>query len=476
MTLLLKNIDELVTFNETRERIKNAWVLLRGNQIGSFGKMEANIPIADEVMDLNGYIVIPGMINTHHHLFQSLLRNIPILQDVSLFDWLYYMYLLMSEVTDEDQYIAAMVNHAELLLSGCTTTVDHAYLRVNDMRFDTSVKAAQDAGIRFHLARGSFSVGQSSGGLPPDHIIEKEDDILADTERLIKTYHDANPLAMTRVDNAPCSPFSVSLGLMRESIAMARQYGVGNHTHFAESPDDEKYVQEKFGMRSVELAEELGWLGQDVWFAHGVTLNASDIKAMGYTKTAVAHCPNSNMYTAAGCCPVKELLKSGATVGVGVDGSAANNASNMLDEVRNMLLLQRVFYGAEALSPTQALEIATLGGARLLRREDIGILSPGKAADLIGVKYQRLSFAGGVHDPLAGLVLCDTGNVDLSIVNGQVRVQDGRLVGVNTKDLTQRLNKLSQDLIARVEKRYHISLTSPVWRKAYPYEEASSQG
>jgi cytosine/adenosine deaminase-related metal-dependent hydrolase len=472
-TLLLLNIDELATFNEARDRLRNAWLLLRGNQIDSFGKMDAMIPMADEVMDLRGFIVMPGMINTHHHLFQSLLRNIPILQDVSLFDWLYYMYLLMSEVTDEDQYVAALVNHAELLLSGCTTTVDHAYLRVNDMRFDTSVKAAQDAGIRFHLARGSFSVGQSAGGLPPDHIIEKEEDILADTERLIKTYHDAGPLAMTRVDNAPCSPFSVSLDLMRESIAMAREYGIGNHTHFAESPDDERYVQEKFGMRSVELAQELGWVGPDVWYAHGVTMNDSDIKIMGRTKTAVAHCPNSNMYTAAGCCPVKELLQAGATIGIGVDGSAANNASNMLDEVRNMLLLQRAFHGADALSPTQALEIATLGGARLLRRDDLGVIEAGKAADLIGVRYERLSFAGGVHDPLAGLVLCDTGYVDLSIVNGQIRVKDGCLVDLDTDVLIKQLNQLSKMLVERVEKRYQVTLTQPVWRKAYPYEGRS---
>lgn len=472
-TLLLRNIDLLATFNEDRDRLQNAWILLRGNQIDCIGRMDRDIPEADESMDLSGYILMPGMINTHHHLFQSLLRNIPILQDVALFDWLYYMYLLMSEVTDEDQYVAAKVNHAELLLSGCTTTVDHAYLRVNDMRFDTSVEAARDMGIRFHLSRGSFSIGQSQGGLPPDHIIEKEEDILGDTERLIKTYHDANQLAMTRVDNAPCSPFSVSMDLMRESIAMARRYGVGNHTHFAESPDDERYVQEKFGMRSAELAQELGWVGPDVWFAHGVTLNDSDIQLMGRTKTAVAHCPNSNMYTAAGCCPVKNLLKAGATVGIGVDGSAANNASNMLDEVRNMLLLQRVFHGADALSPTQALEIATLGGATLLRREDIGVVAPGKAADLIGVKYQRLSFAGGVHDPLAGLVLCDTSGVDLSIVNGRMRVQNGQLVDVDAGALTQQLNHLSKALVARVEKRYNITLTAPVWRKAYPYEERS---
>ncbi len=468
--VLLKNIDQLATFNENRERISNAWVLIADQQIAEVGSHSGPVPEADAVIDLSGYVVLPGMINTHHHLFQSLLRNLPVLQDVALFDWLYYMYLLMSEVSDEDQYVAAQVNHAELLLSGCTTTADHAYLKVNDMQFDTSVKAARDMGIRFHLARGSFSIGQSQGGLPPDHIVEDEEDILADTERLIQAYHNPDPYAMTRVDNAPCSPFSVSLSLMKRSIALARRYQVGNHTHFAESPDDERYVQETYGMRSVELAQELGWVGPDVWFAHGVTMNASDIDIMGRTQTAVAHCPNSNMYTAAGCCPVKKLLQAGATVGVGVDGSAANNASNMIDEVRNMLLLQRVFYGADALSPTQALEIATLGGARLLRRPDLGSIEAGKAADLIGVRYERLAYAGGIHDPLAGLVLCDTGHVDFSMVNGEIRVRDARLVGCDVGELTRTLNRLSQALIARVEKRYGLDLTTPTWRRAYPYE------
>ncbi len=469
-TLLLKNIGQLATFNQQRDQYHQAWVLIRHNQIEAIGVGNRDLPDADRALDLTGYLVMPGMINTHHHLFQSLLRNIPSLQNVSLFKWLHTMYLLMSEVTDEDQYVAAMVNHAELLLSGCTTTVDHAYLKVNDMRFDTSVEAAKDMGIRFHLARGSFSIGQSQGGLPPDHIIEKEEDILADTERLIKTYHDPQPGAMIRIDNAPCSPFSVTMELMKESIALARRYQIGNHTHFAESPEDEAYVQETYGMRSTELAQEIGWVGEDVWFAHGVTLSDSDLEIMGRTRTAVAHCPNSNMYTAAGCCPVMDLLKVGATVGVAVDGSAANNASNMIDEVRNMMLLQRVFHGSDSLSPTQALEIATIGGAKLLRRDDIGVLEPGKTADLIGVKTERLAYAGGIHDPLAGLVLCDTGYVDLNIVDGNIKVLDAELCDADSVALTRRLNTLSRALIGRVEKRYGLNLTQPVWRKAYPYE------
>lgn len=470
-TLLLHHIDTLATFDPDRNRYRNGWILIRDNVIDSIGDYGSEPQQADTKLDLTGYVVLPGMINTHHHLFQSLLRNIPKLQDVALFDWLYYMYLLMSEVHDEDQYVATMVNHAELLLSGCTTNVDHSYLKVNDMKFDTQIAAAKEIGIRFELARGSFSVGQSLGGLPPDHIIEKEDDILVDTERLIKTFHEYDRYAMTRISNAPCSPFSVSEDLMKTSLAMARDLKVNNHTHWAESPDDEKYVQEKYDMTSVELAREWDWVGPDVWYAHGVMMNDSDVGIVGRTKTAVAHCPNSNMYTAAGACRVRDLLAAGATVGLGVDGSAANNASNMLDEVRDALLLSRVTYGADSLSATQALELATLGGARLLRRDDIGSLEPGKAADITGIDIRnKLNFAGGVHDPVAGVVFCAPSGVDLTIVNGKILVQDGKLIDVDMPGLVDRLNKLATKLVERVEKRYSIELMAPVWRRSYPYD------
>ncbi|MEI8133200.1 MAG: amidohydrolase family protein, partial [Leptolinea sp.] len=307
-SILLENIDTLLTFDEERRVLKNAWILIQDQHIVSLGLMGAEPGTADKVVDLSGCLVLPGLINTHHHLFQSMLRNIPCMQNASLFDWLHDLYLLMSEVTDEDQYVASLTAQAELLLSGCTTNVEHNYLKVNDMQFDTSIKAAQDIGIRFHLARGSFSIGQSQGGLPPDHIVEKEDDILADTERLIKTYHNSNPLAMVRIDNAPCSPFSVTPHLMHESIALARQYGVGNHTHLAESPDDEKYMHEVYGKSSVEVAEDWGWTGEDVWYAHAVQLNETDMDIMARTKTCVAHCPSSNLYLASGICRVTELL------------------------------------------------------------------------------------------------------------------------------------------------------------------------
>jgi len=471
-TILLEHIDTLATFDQERRVLKNAWLLIRDDAIEALGTAGSEPPQADRRIDLSGHVVLPGLINTHHHHFQTLLRNVPSMQAASLFPWLHDLYLLMSEVCDEDQYVASLVAQAELLLSGCTTDTDHSYLKVNDMRFETGIEAAQEMGIRFHLARGSFSIGQSQGGLPPDHIVEDEDDVLADTERLITTYHDPTPRAMVRIANAPCSPFSITPRLMRTSIELARRYGIRSHTHLAESQDDEVYMHQTYGRSSVEMAQEWGWVGPDVWYAHAVQLSEQDIEIMGRTGTGVAHCPNSNMFLASGCCPVAALLKKGAPVGLAVDGSASNNSSNMLDEVRNALLLQRVNFGADALSPSQALELATLGSARVLGRDDIGALAPGMAADVIAINLNRLSFAGGLHDPVAALVLCDAGRVDLSIVNGRIRVEGGQLVDVDLAALIERQNRLAADLVRRTEKRYGVSLSTPVWRRAYPYDPA----
>lgn len=469
-TILLEKIDTLATFDEERRVLRNAWVLLDDNRIAAIGEAGSEPREAGRRMDLSHHVVLPGLISTHHHNFQTLLRNVPSMQNASLFPWLHDLYLLMSEVSDEDNYVSSMVAHAELLLSGCTTSVDHSYLKVNDMKFETEIKAAQESGIRFHLARGSFSIGQSQGGLPPDHIVEKEDDILADTEYLIKNFHDSDPLAMVRIDNAPCSPFSVSERVMVESIALARKYGVGSHTHLAENMDDHRYVMERFGMSSVRMAEKLGWVGPDVWYAHGVVMSEEDLEILARTGTAVAHCPCSNQFLASGACKVNPMLKKGITVGLAVDGSASNNSSNMLDEVRAALLLQRVNYGPDALAPTQALELATLGGARLLRRPELGALAPGKAADLIGVDLRRLSFAGGLHDPVAALVLCASGQVDLSIVDGKVRVEGGQLVDINLPELVACQNRQAASLVSRTEKRYGVDLSGLTWRRAYPYE------
>lgn len=470
-SILLTNIEILATFDRDRAIIYNAWLLIQNNTIASYGKMSKDIPAAEKIIDMSGQIVMPGMVNTHHHYFQTLIRNVPSMQNASLFDWLHDLYLLMSEVTDEDQYYAAKIAQAELLLSGCTTNSDHSYLKVNDMCFDTEIQAAREMGIRFHLARGSFSIGQSKGGLPPDHIIEKEDDILADTERLILKYHEPDDFGMVRIDNAPCSPFSISPELMINSIELARKYNIGNHTHLAESPDDEKYMRQTYGKSSVEMAKEWGWVGEDVWYAHAVQLSDTDIDIMSESQTGVAHCPNSNLFLSSGICRVTDLLKKNITVGIGVDGSASNNSSNMLDEVRSAMLLQRVKYGAKAMSPTQALEMATIGGAKLLRRRDIGSIVPGKAADVIGIKTRTLPFAGGLHDPIAALVMCASGEVNLSIINGKLIIENGVLLSVDLDSLIKKQNELGEKLVARTAKRYNVPMDKFIWRRAFPYEE-----
>lgn len=356
-SLLLEHIDTLATFDSKRNVLKNAWVLIEDNLIQEIGTGNFSGEPVEKRIELGGYVVIPGLINLHHHFFQVLLRNIPSLQDVSLFRWLQDIQKLMGEVRDEDLYVAAKINIAELLLSGCTTAVDHNYLRAtHTLHHDTQIKAAQEMGIRYHHARGSNAQGY-------DHIVEREDDVLADTERLIKTYHDPKPGSMVRIVNAPGAPFSMSEQYFKESIALARTYGVQNHTHLAESLEGDRITRETFGKKSVRWAEDLGWVGPDVWYAHAIVLDEEEKAIIKRTGTGICHCPNSNMYTSGGCCQVTSMLKEGGfNIGIGVDGSAANNSSNLLREVRSALLLQRAFYGADALSPTQALELGNLGG------------------------------------------------------------------------------------------------------------------
>jgi len=466
-TLLLEHIDTLATFDDQRNVIHNAWILVKDQKIESSGLDPYPGGPVDQRLDLTNYVVLPGLVNLHHHFFQALLKNIPTLQDVSLFRWLKDIQMLMGEVGDEELYFATKLNVAELILSGCTTTVDHNYLRAtSSLHHDTAIQAAHEMGIRYHHARGSNSRGH-------DQIIEKEDDALADTERLIKSYHDPQPGAMVRIENAPGAPFSMSVRYFRESIKMARKYGVGNHTHLAQSEEDDRATRETFGKKSVLWAEEQGWVGPDVWYAHATFLDDEEMAIIKRTGTGICHCPNSNMYTAAGICQVTPMLQAGGfKIGLGVDGSAANNSSNMLRETRAAMLLQRAFFGAGAMSPTQALELAITGGSKVLRREDIGVLSAGKAADIIGVNINKLSLAGGLHDPVAGLVLCDVGRVDLSIINGEIRVIKGELVGVDLPFLVKRGNELSQALVRRTENSFNVSFTQPAWRRAYPYDSA----
>lgn len=446
-TLLLRDADMIATMDATRREISGGSVLVEGNRIAAVGPA-ADLPRdADEVIDLTGHILTPGLINTHHHMYQTLTRVVPAAQDVELFGWLRALYPIWARLTPEMIAVSTQTAMAELLLSGATTSSDHLYIYPNGCRLDDSIEAAAEIGMRFHAARGSMSVGESKGGLPPDSCVEDEAAILRDSQRLIETHHDAGRHSMLRVVLAPCSPFSVSTGLMRDSAAMAREYGVSLHTHLAENDNDIAYSREVFGRTPAEYAEDLGWLGHDVWHAHCVKLDAPGISAFARTGTGVAHCPCSNMRLASGIAPVRRMIDAGVPVGLGVDGSASNDGSHMMGEVRQAMLAQRVGYGPDALSARQALEIATLGGAKVLNRDDIGAIAPGMSADLAAFDLGDIAYAGALRDPVAALVFCAGPRAAYTIVNGKVVVREGRLTTLDTRALVARHNGLARDLV-----------------------------
>lgn len=447
-TTLVKNADVLVTMDAQRRELKQGGLFLHGNQIMAVGTASELPSTADEVIDLAGHIVLPGLINTHHHMYQSLTRAVPAAQDAELFGWLTELYPIWARLTPEMIRISTLTAMAELLLSGCTTSSDHLYLYPNGSRLDDALEAAEQIGMRFHASRGSMSVGRSQGGLPPDHLVEREPAILKDTQRLIETYHDSGRFAMRRIVVAPCSPFSVSRDLMREAAKLARAYGVSLHTHLAENDNDVAYSRERFGRTPAEYAEDLGWLGHDVWHAHCVKLDDAGIDRFAATGTGVAHCPCSNMRLASGIAPVCTMRKRGVAVGLGVDGSASNDSAHLLNEARQAMLLQRVGFGPAAMTARDALELATLGGARVLNRDDIGALAPGMAADLVAFDLRQPAFAGALHDPVAALVFCQSANVALSMVNGRVVVREGRLATIDLPLVLERHNRLSQVLVA----------------------------
>ncbi|VVE03089.1 8-oxoguanine deaminase [Pandoraea cepalis] len=445
-TLLVTNADVLVTMDAGRREIARGGLYIEDNRIVAVGTRDTLPDTADEVLDLTGHVAIPGLVNTHHHMYQSLTRAIPAAQDGELFNWLTNLYPVWANLTPEMIRVSTQTAMAELLLSGCTTSSDHLYIYPNGCKLDHSIEAAAEIGMRFHASRGSMSVGQSQGGLPPDRVVEREDDILTDTQRLIETYHDAGRYAMLRVVVAPCSPFSVSRDLMRESATMARHYGVSMHTHLAENVNDIAYSREMFGMTPAEYAQDLGWVGHDVWHAHCVQLDDSGIALFAKTGTGVAHCPCSNMRLASGIAPIRRMRDAGVPVGLGVDGSASNDAANMIGEARQALLLQRVGFGPSAMTAREALEIATVGGARVLGRDDIGVLAPGMAADFVAFDTRGIGMAGGLHDPVAALVFCNPGHAAYSVVNGRVVVREGRLATLDLPSLVTRHNALAQQL------------------------------
>jgi 8-oxoguanine deaminase len=445
-TLLLKNADLLVTMDDEHRRFEGGGLYVNDNVIDHVGPSDDLPRAADLVVDASGMIVLPGLVNAHHHLYQTLTRAIPGAQDAGLFSWLQTLYPIWAGLTSEAVYVSALVGLSELVLSGCTTSSDHLYIYPNDCRIDDEIRAARELGLRFHACRGSMSLGESQGGLPPDDVVEDEARILADTRRVIEAYHDPEPFAMLRVGVAPCSPFSVTGDLMRESADLARSYGVRLHTHLAETVDEEQYCVKAFGQRPVEYVAELGWLGEDVWHAHCVQVSASEIELFAETGTGVCHCPGSNMRLGSGIAPIRSFLDAGVGVGLGVDGSASNDSSHLLAEARLALLLQRVSGGAGALSGRQALWLATRGGARVLGRDDIGQLAVGKAADFIGLRLDRLAYAGALHDPQAALVFCQPQSVDLSVINGRVVVEEGRLLTLDLGPTIERHNAISLEL------------------------------
>jgi len=455
-TLLVKNVHTLVTMNKGRDEIRHGAIFVRDNVIEQVGTTDALAPLgeqASEVLDLGDrHIVLPGLVNTHHHFFQTLTRAVPAAQNGDLFQWLQTLYPIWAGLTASDIAVSAQMAAAELLLSGCTTASDHLYIFPNDCTLDDEIHAVQATGLRFHPSRGSMSVGQSQGGLPPDAVVEDEAAILQDSQRLIEQYHDSSPYSMLRLVLAPCSPFSVSPDLMRESAALARSFDrVHLHTHLAESLGDVAYSRETFGMTPGEYAESVGWLGNDVWHAHCVQLSDRSIQKFADTGTGVAHCPCSNCRLASGIAPIRSMLDSGVSVGLGVDGAASNDGTHLLSEARMAFLLARVREGhAAAMTARQALEIATLGGANVLGRDDVGALAPGMAADFIAFDLDQPTFAG-THDPVAALVFCQPPQVNYSFINGRCIIDQGQFTELDVVALGRQVQEAGEGLLKRSE-------------------------
>lgn len=456
-SLLVRHAALMITMDGERREITDGGFYVQDGFIEQVGPTDELPPSADEVLDLSHHIVLPGLINTHHHFYQTLTRVIPDAQNAGLFDWLKTLYPIWAHLRSTDIHVSTQLALAELALSGCTTASDHLYIYPNDCRLDDEIEAAAEIGLRLHASRGSMSFGESEGGLPPDSVVEDEEEILRDSQRLIETYHDPQPGSMVQIVIAPCSPFSVSDELMRESAALARSLGVKLHTHLAETLDEEEFCVEKYGHRPLAFAESLDWSGDDVWFAHAVHMNMLEVDRMADAGIGVAHCPSSNMRLSSGIAPIKRYLAVGVKVGLGVDGSASNDSSHMLAEARQAMLLSRLGAAVDPsvpeittmLTARQALEMATLGGAQVLGRSDIGAIEPGMCADFIAIDMNRIDFAGALHDPVAALVFCHPITVDYNYVHGRSIISDGRLTAVDTDSLVVKHNEAARELVNR---------------------------
>ncbi|MGD9680622.1 MAG: 8-oxoguanine deaminase [Candidatus Obscuribacterales bacterium] len=452
--MLVKNAMVLVTMDGSRREIKGGGMFIEDGVIKQVDISDKLPETAESILDMKGHVVLPGLVNTHQHLYQHLTRVASACQDGNVWNWLKVLYPMWARMTPESERLAVQVALAELALSGCTTVFDHQYVFPNGCKIDDAIGVARDMGIRFHASRGSMSLGQSKGGLPPDSCVENESDILSDCQRVIDRYHDLSPGAMTRIVLAPCSPFSVTDDLMTESAKLARKHKCGLHTHLAESLDEERYCLKRYGLRPVGAMEKLGWLGDDVWFAHSVHINDDEVKKFAATGSGVAHCPSSNMRLASGIAPIKKCRDAGVKVGLGVDGSSSNDCSHLLAEARMAMLLARTLLSEtpggppedkkQWMSARDCLEMATIGGAAILGRDDIGSLEPGKRADFFCVDTNQAGFAGGsMADPVAALIFCAPQNAAYTVVDGRIIVERGRIKTIDLPVAIERLNKVS---------------------------------
>ncbi len=439
--LLLKNARYIVSCDDRDTLYENCNLLIRDNAIEFIGPQ---LQQADQVIDASSMAVYPGLINTHHHLYQLFSRNLPEVQGLELFPWLVALYDVWKNLDEEVVSRSALVGMGELLKNGCTTCFDHHYVfpaQAGDL-IAAQFRAAGRVGMRFHASRGSMDLSQKDGGLPPDTVVQSIDAIMEDSQRLVRVWHDPERFSMHQVALAPCSPFSVSGDLLRESAALARSLGVRLHTHVAETRDEEQFTLEQFGMRPLAYMHSLGWTGPDVWYAHGIHFNGDELRQLAETGTGVAHCPISNMKLSSGVCRVPEMLRLGVPLGLAVDGSASNDGSNLLEELRVAYLLHRLTWGREAPTGYDLLKIATRGSARLLGRDDIGCLASGMAADLFMVRLDRLELAGAQFDPMSMLGTVGLkGPVDYTLVNGRPVVQNGELVSADEAELSAQANE-----------------------------------
>ncbi|UZP03956.1 8-oxoguanine deaminase [Clostridium botulinum] len=449
-TLFIKNIKSLISCDEKDSVYEDVNIFVENGVIKYIGK---DLYEANEIIDATNMLVYPGLINTHHHLYQTFTRNLPQVQRLELFPWLIYLYEIWKGIDSEIIRYSSLVGMGELMKNGCTTCFDHHYVfpkSEEEKLIDTQFSAAKELGIRMYASRGSMSLSKKDGGLPPDSVVQTIDKILYDSERVVKKFHNPNKFSMNQVALAPCSPFSVTSDLMKETANLARKLGVRLHTHLAETIDEERFISEKFGMRPLEYMESLGWVGEDVWYAHGIHFNDEELRILAKTKTGVAHCPISNMKLSSGIAKIPQMIKLGIPVGLAVDGSASNDGSNLLEEIRVCYLLHRLNSSNYAPTGYEILKLATRGSADVLGRNDIGELRVGKAADLFMINSKRLEFVGTQFDPKSILgTVGIKGNVDYTIVSGEIVVKEGKLINIDEEKITYEANKLVERLISK---------------------------